>query len=563
MRKITNENLAELLMQLRFAPQKQRQKQLDSAEKLLAIIEKDKQYPFDFVCFKITGYRPKASVGRQLVEGVQLFGDLLIFISKLSGQLDSVVAEQKQKVYTVEELAESLGVSTKTISRWREKGLVARRFVFDDGKKRLGFLQSAVDKFLNANPNLVQTAKAFTRITKKQKQWIIKRAIVLAAQDTMTRHQIINQIASQIGRAHETVRTIILAYEKANPNKRIFKKPAGVIKPTQAAEIYKLFKAGATIEELMKCFNRTRSSIYRIINQRRAKEILARKIEFIASDEFLEKDARERILTQPTDLPELTTPKTKSFKLATRELPEYLQSLTDAPVLNRERETELFRRYNFLKYLVCITRAGIRPTSVSSTRLREIESYVTEAENIKKAIIEANLGLVVTIASKHATSGASMPDLVSEGNLSLMRAVEKFDYTRGFRFATYASWAIAKDFAHKIPADTARLDKATVASLANVQRDLRAATAAGVASIERARRSLIHVIKDNLDEREQYIILNHFGLVGPPIKKKKKTLKQIGDDLDLSKERVRQIELVALQKLKHFLSIEEFELLKG
>ena len=81
--------------------------------------------------------------------------------------------------------------------------------------------------------------------------------------------------------------------------------------------------------------------------------------------------------------------------------------------------------------------------------------------------------------------------------------------------------------------------------------------------MERAHQSLTQVIKDNLTEREQYIILNRFGLIGPPIKKQTKTLKQVGEELGLSKERIRQVELIALQKLRQSLSSEEFELLTG
>ena len=84
-----------------------------------------------------------------------------------------------------------------------------------------------------------------------------------------------------------------------------------------------------------------------------------------------------------------------------------------------------------------------------------------------------------------------------------------------------------------------------------------------VQKLEQARKDLTQVIRDNLDEREQYVILNHFGLTGSSVKKDKKTLKQIGEHLGISKERVRQIELEALQKLRQYLSIEQFELLTG
>ena len=205
----------------------------------------------------------------------------------------------------------------------------------------------------------------------------------------------------------------------------------------------------------------------------------------------------------------------------------------------------------------------MNPKKVSSKQLNFIEKCLRHAEAIINSIIEANLSLVVSIAGKHTTTGATLQELISEGNFSLIRAVERFDYTRGFRLATYASWIIAKDFARKVPADRQRLDKGGAEALDNIQRNLRLTEGVDFGAIERARHSLVQVIRNELDEREQYVILHHYGLVGSTIIKKTKTLKEIGDELKLSAERIRQLELTALQKLKQSLSIEEFELLTG
>ena len=139
--------------------------------------------------------------------------------------------------------------------------------------------------------------------------------------------------------------------------------------------------------------------------------------------------------------------------------------------------------------------------------------------------------------------------------------MEEFDYTKGFRFSRRAALDIAKEYA-KVSGRSTELTAKRAASIASVQRDLRETTA-DVLAVERTRQNLTEVIREELDEREQHVILHHFGLTGSSIRKNKKTLKQIGDELGLTKERIRQIELTALQKLRQCLSSEQFELLTG
>jgi len=551
-------------MQLKFTPEKKRLKQLEAAEKLYTIIDRDKEYPFEFVFFRITGFHPASPGADELIKGDVLLHDLKIFLSRLSSWLARPVAEQDQKIYTVEELTKKLGVSTKTIYRWRDRGLLAKKFIFNNGKVRTCFLKSTVDKFLKDNPGLLANAKHFGRITDEHKQTIIKRYTELTVEKNLSRYQIINRLCSEFGKCHETIRYILLDYDKANAEKSGSTYISGAIDPAQAAEIYRLFKQGCKVKELMKRYNRNKSSIYRIINRRKARALLARKIEFIPSDEFLEEDAQQKILARPVNIENKpSTEPLKQFDLVgTHILPEYLQILKDTPVLTREREVELFRRYNYLKYLAFQTRTGIKPNLVSGTIISQIEQYLAEAEEIKRRIVEANLRLVISIAGKHMATGTDFSELVSKGNFALINAVEEFDYTMGFRFGRRASLNIAKEYA-KLSGKSTGSIKARLGTLKNLERGAQTLVTRDFAAIERAHQSLTQVIEDNLTEREQHVILNRFGLIGSPIKKETKTLKQIGEELGLTKEGVRQVELTALQKLRQSLSSEEFELLTG
>ena len=534
--------MEQLFSQLRFAPLKQQKKQLRSAGELAQIVEPDSHYPFEFVCFRLTGYRPRKDLSGKFINGEDLIHDLQIITNKISRKVAPLASEHGEKVYTTAELAEKLSVSTKTIRRWRQRGLTGWIFVFENNKKLLGFPESSVNEFVAANPDIARKATQFNRISESEKQQIIATAIDIARKSELTRYQVILRTASITGRGRETIRSILIDHEKANPKKKVFTKPAGAIRPHDAKIIHKLYSEGTKVSELMKKFHRSRSSIHRIINQRRTKKLSRIKIEYISSSQFEDSNAAENIL---------------------KESDEIIGELKDksAPLLNRNQETILFRRYNYLKFLADKQRSKIIYSSPSGKLLSQIEGWLSDAEEVKKIIIEANMGLVVSVARKHFKAGLNMPDLVSEGNVSLMRAVEKFDYLRGYRFSTYATLAIAKDYAKKIPAEASRQGSTTSRDFANISHDIRDAQISNITAIESAAKSLDEVISENLTEREQYIIRSHFGLEGKRIVKKAKTLEEIGKTLNLTRERVRQIELIALQQLRHCLSAEQFDLL--
>ncbi len=530
--------------QLRFAPASRKKKQLAAAEQLMMIVDNEAEYPFDFIVFRITGYRSPTASEQILIPGRILIADLRVWVSRLSMELDLDVADQSDTVLTVNQLAERFSVSDKTIRRWEQRGLAGKIYVFRDGRKRKGFTETAVRQFAAEHPDLVSQAGRFTRLNARQKQEICQLAAQLSSEKIYrTQNELIEDVAQRIGRVRQTIRSVLAAPE-LNGTKDKLPVSRGRITAKGALQLYKLSRQGVSVRELMERFGRSRSSVHRIINRQRARELFSRKIEYIVSEEFTSEDAGEAILSPP--LEQLIA-----------------GSQHDKVLLSRQQELTLFRRYNYLKFLAANLRQQIQRDRPRTGRINQVEKWLEQAETVKKMIIEANMPLVLSIAGKHVTAGLQMNELVSEGSVSLMAAVEKFDYTRGYRFSTYASWAIVKDFARMIPAESKRPDRASGVDFGTLPINLRFGQFPDVAAVEQVQRNLRMIIENNLDEREQYIILNHYALDPGVIKKKPMTLKQIGDELGLTKERIRQIELQALQKLRQSLSPEQFDLLTG
>lgn len=229
-------------------------------------------------------------------------------------------------------------------------------------------------------------------------------------------------------------------------------------------------------------------------------------------------------------------------------IPAYFAELYATPLLTADQEMRLFRCMNCLKFRANTLRSELDLRRPAATVVTRIESLLRQATDVRERIVTANLRLVVSIARRFADQNNEFEDLVSDGNLTLMKAVEKFDYARGFRFSTYATHAIQRDFFRQIRKrrnDLARCLRGVddfVAETADERESKAAAT-------EHFRRyaKLLSLIDRELDEREQFVLAMRFGLdhdEGP------QTLQVIGKQLGVSKERVRQLEIRALQTLQ-------------
>jgi RNA polymerase sigma factor (sigma-70 family) len=281
----------------------------------------------------------------------------------------------------------------------------------------------------------------------------------------------------------------------------------------------------------------------------------------------------------------------------------YLTDIGQYPLLTKDDEVRLAQAIEARSE----AETELQKKGLTPTRRRELNRAIREGETAQRTFVQSNLRLVVSIAKKYQASGLPLLDLIQEGNLGLMHAVEKFDWRKGFKFSTYATWWIRQAITRGI-ANTGRTIRLPVHAgdtLARVQKAQarlelkfgRPATLAELgAEVELPEDKLIEalrfraeplslseplredgdaelgdVVEDRsaespfevaatallpveisrllapLDEREREILRLRFGLDrGEP-----RTLEEVGEHFNLTRERIRQIEARAMSKLRH------------
>jgi len=539
--------------QVRFAPREKRIEQADLAEKLLGEIEPGRTYTYEYVCFRITKYRPESYPDLRL-SGREASHDLRLFVEDVSDSADVPADAAGERVLTVNELSRQFQVSTKTISRWRQRGLVSRRFVFD-GRKRVGFLKSSVERFVRKNRERVCRGARFSQLGEEERQKIVERARRLA-QAGGCPADVTRRLARQTGRSMETIRYLLKQFDHDHPDLAIFPHNTGPLRPEAKRKIHQQYRRGETAEALAKKFCRTKTSIYRIIAEMRADRIMQLPLDYIANDQFdaVRTERQEKAILAP--VPPSGRP-VKKARLPSG-LPPYLASLYEVPLLSREQEMHLFRRLNYLKYKAVKLRESLDRSRPKNALMDRIEEIYDVAVATKNEIISANLRLVVSIAKRHVGPTENFFELVSDVNMSLIRAVEKFDFARGNKFSTYANWAIMKNYARTIPDEHRHRDRfrTSHSEMFGSAEDSRS-DQYGQESAQLEREAQVEKILGSLDEREQRIIISRFGLNRGH---EPRTLKEVGAEMGVTKERIRQIEARALTKLRKAAQQEKIDI---
>jgi RNA polymerase primary sigma factor len=278
----------------------------------------------------------------------------------------------------------------------------------------------------------------------------------------------------------------------------------------------------------------------------RATKLLDHEIDFIANAEFRSPEARRTILgREGSSEPDL---RPRPGSKIPKDLPAHLARLCESQLLTASEEQDLFRRMNYLKYRANALRVRLNPDSPDGDKLDRIDQLLAGANRTRDQIIKANMRLVIAIVKKFVTPKHSFDDLLSDGIVALMHAVDKFDYSRGFRFSTYAYRTIARNAYRTINdqhRDEARFDAAVSEDLTSLPEQDRTSLL-DEQQWTRMRTMLGNLLR-HLDRREQFILRGRFALGAH---REVRTFQCLADKLGVSKERVRQLEQRAIAKLQ-------------
>ena len=280
-------------------------------------------------------------------------------------------------------------------------------------------------------------------------------------------------------------------------------------------------------------------------------EILTEPVDYMDDPVFHEKDAEQKVFDEAPEIPE---PNTSWYhpvmdNLSQVDDPRKMVSV----VLTGKQEKALFLQFNYCRFRARELQDKIGDGPAEPAVARELLKWYRKADELRERIAQCNLALVLAMAKRMRHSDLDFTDLVSEGNIALVRAIDKFNVSRGFKFSTYACSSILKAFGRSgkkhtryrqmFPTDfDPALERSNFQERLNEEREEDCASEVG---------RIVRMNVADLTDVEREVINHRFALEHPnPSEAESLTLDQVGKLVGLTKERVRQIQNKALTKLR-------------
>ena len=426
----------ELYRQLRYAPRAARLRQMDSAERLADEIDPARVYPQDFVMFRVTGYRPEQTLPVPGLVGAALVGDLAAFIQRLSSSLDLESDTQQRGAVPLEEVARRLGVSAKTIERYRKRGLVCHYLVFPDGVTRLACFEDALERFARRHRGRIDRAAGFNRVSDGDIRSMISDARLARRQRGLSLGATSRELARRYGRSHETVRGVLKRHDRESPEPIFGRR--GSLSAREVRVIERAARMGIRPAGLARRLDTAPATIHRAINVGRRRRLVDLELRWVQLDSIAEL----------TDLSTGLVPFETEIDVV--QLVQDARSGSQAG--SEEAEPVLLGGYNLLKSRAARHVAEL-PAYPSTMILDPIETDLRWAALLKRRLV--GLGLPAAVAAIEQYVGRPLDQQRRDEILLLMSraievvsgSVESINPDAGQRLSHVCGYAMARRLA--------------------------------------------------------------------------------------------------------------------
>lgn len=452
--------LADLLHELRYAPPETLSRQMRAAEKLLTEIETDRNYPEDYIRYRITGYRGEQGGGAVFV-GSALLGDVAKFVERLSASLGWPVEQYApRKALLPDEVARRLNVSTVTLHRYRKEGLVAHQAVLEGGRLRLVYFEDALERFTRKHKGQVSHAARFTRIDAATRERIIRRARRYSHTLDLSLNESAKRLAARFNRSHEGIRRLLKQHDRQHPEAAIFT-DAGPLTDRQRRLVLRAHDRALPASSLATRLGKSVNTIYRTALDQRAARLRGWDMPAVELPTFRLPGAEQVILTNPAVAAGLPVNVNTGGDFA-RWISEAAQLQTPGEV----EETQCVAALHYLLWTARSTTAQLDRHQPRALEIDLVETRLRWATRLKaKLLAGLRASLISTIEIHMGRKLEQSPSAEIESAYRLItaagaRAIEVFDPSRQGRLVQVAIHTLRSDLARRatpaVPALAAR-----------------------------------------------------------------------------------------------------------